>query len=397
MAYFARKGVEPLQYPGFCAKYAKDRKARKDAWPQRHRRKAAWQRLRNSVKIIAINIKGVSNLFRRILCALLTIVCLSIFGLTQTDYQKEYWNKTSLEERLGTDDGAALAILFGANMRGNLDLCDCNYPRGGLSRRVGYVEAFKKRFKDTPVIQVEGGFFFYGSEGYPYVELQNEQVALAYSRWPADVINLARDDMTRARKLFVREGMKERVQALPMIKNVISANCVFGPESAPPPAYVIKEVGGPRIFAGKKKLKIGFIGVAAPHNPGDGLRDATVRNMFEATTKAVLKARKECDILVVIAHCELEPALQLAEENLDVDVIIASDSGGIYNPRRVGNTMVVSAAPGNIQEGDLRLYLDGEGHVTYKFRSNDLDQMIPADPAAEAFAKAAHADRERLR
>lgn len=106
-------------------------------------------------------------MFIRILCTVLAIVCLSICGLTQTDEQKANWNKTSLDERLGTDDGAALAILFGANMRGNLELCDCNYPRGGLSRRVGYVEAFKKKFKDTPVIQVEGGFFFYGSEGYP--------------------------------------------------------------------------------------------------------------------------------------------------------------------------------------------------------------------------------------
>jgi 2',3'-cyclic-nucleotide 2'-phosphodiesterase (5'-nucleotidase family) len=203
--------------------------------------------------------------------------------------------------------------------------------------------------------------------------------------------------MVHARKLFARDGLSERTQALPMIKSVISANCVFGPESTPPPAYVIKEVGGPRIFGGKKKLKIGFVGVAGPHAPGDGLRDATVRNMFEATTKAVLKARKECDVLVVIAHCELEPALRLAAENLDVDVVIAADSGGIYNARRVGNTMVVGAAPGNIHEGDLRLYLDKEGHVTYTFRSNDLDSMIPADAAAEAFVQAAHADRERLR
>jgi len=57
----------------------------------------------------------------------------------------------------------------------------------------------------------------------------------------------------------------------------------------------------------------------------------------------------------------------------------------------------VSAAPGNIREGDLRLYLDKEGHVTYTFRSNDLDSNVPADPAAEAFVQAARADRDRLR
>src|SRR6266404_7585581 len=114
---------------------------------------------------------------RRVLCTVLAVACLSVCGATQTEAPKQGENTLSLDERLGTDDGAALAILFGANMRGNLDLCDCNYPRGGLARRVGYVEAFKKKFKETPVIQVEGGFFLYGGS-----DLQSEQIAIAYSR-----------------------------------------------------------------------------------------------------------------------------------------------------------------------------------------------------------------------
>ena len=93
---------------------------------------------------------------RRVLCIVLTVAWLSVCGATQTEPPKPGENTLSLDERLGTDDGAALAILFGANMRGNLDLCDCNYPRGGLARRVGYVEAFKKKFKETPVVQFDG-------------------------------------------------------------------------------------------------------------------------------------------------------------------------------------------------------------------------------------------------
>ena len=144
------------------------------------------------------------------------------------------------------------------------------------------------------MIQVEGGFFLYGGS-----DLQSEQIAIAYSRWPVDVINLGRDDLSYAKILLAQEGLNDRIKRLPMIKNLISANAVFGPNFAPPPAYVIKEVAGPRIYDGKKKLKIGFVGVAAPTNPGDGMRDATVSNMFEATTRAVLKARKECDLLVI--------------------------------------------------------------------------------------------------
>lgn len=337
---------------------------------------------------------------RRVFCTVLAISCLSVCGATQTQPQIELpkagENTLSLDERLGTDDGAALAILFGAGMRGNLDLCDCNYPRGGLARRVGYVEAFKRKFKDTPVVQVEGGSFSFGSGGYPAADLRNEQLVRAFSRFPPDVINLGRDDLPYAQKLLARDGLSERIQRLPMIKNLISANGVFRPEAAPPAPYMIKEVGGPRIYGGKKKLKIGFVGVAAPTNPGGGIIDATVTNMFETTTRAVLKARKECDVLVIVAHCDLASALRLASENLEADVVIAADSGGIYNPRRVGNTMVVCAAPGNIQESDLRLYFDKDGQISYKFRATDLDVLVPVDPAAAAFAEAARAERNGL-
>ena len=119
-------------------------------------------------------------------------------------------------------------------------------------------------------------------------------------------------------------------------------------------------------------------------------------NMFETTTRAVLKARKECDVLVIVAHCDLASALRLASENLEADVVIAADSGGIYNPRRVGNTLVVSAAPGNVQEGDLRLYFEKDGQISYKFRSTDLDVLVPVDPAAAAFAEAARAERNSI-
>ena len=205
---------------------------------------------------------------RRVFGTILLIACASVYGATQTEAPKPGENTLSLDERLGNDDGAALAILFGAGMRGNLDLCDCNYPRGGLGRRVGYVEAFKKKFKATPVVQVEGGFFFFGSGGYPMADLRNEQAARAYSRFLPDVINLGRDDLPYAQKLLAREGLSDRVKTLPMIGNLISANGVFRAETVPPAQYVIKEVGGPRIYDGKKKLKIGFIGVAGPTNPG---------------------------------------------------------------------------------------------------------------------------------
>lgn len=296
--------------------------------------------------------------------------------------------KETFDQRLGPDDGAAVAILFIANMRGNLSLCDCSNPRGGLARRVGYVEGFRKKFPETPVIQVDAGQIWYNPSNDRLVMLQNQQVAEAFSRWPLDVVNLGRYDAIYAKGLFALDGFVERTAKLGMINNIISANAVFGAEVAPPPPYVIKEMSGPRI-KGKRAIKIGFVGLAAPLKPQQGMRDATVRNMFETARQIVPRARKECDILVVVAHCELDPAIRLASENPEADIVIAGDAEGLFKPRLVDKTLVVSAAPGNMQQGDLRVYIEKDGKFRFRSLSTDLDDVVPSNPAAVEFTNKA--------
>lgn len=336
-------------------------------------------------------------MLRKLICALAAIVSLSAGAFTQPQAPQPEQRPATFDERLGDDDGAALAILFGANSRGNLELCDCTHPRGGLARRVGYVEGFKKKFKQTPVIEVEAGNFTYDSTGYmPAVILQNEQVARAYSRWPVDVINLGRYDLIFARKLLAREGLAERTTALPMIKNLISANGVFDSSVAAPRPYIIKEVTGPRIKGKRNKIRVGFVGLAEPKRMAEGV-DLSVKDMFEAARRSVPEARKQSDVLVIVAHSGLAAALKLAAENPEADVVIAGDAEGLYKPRQVGNTLVVSAAPGNTQEGDLRFYIGADGRISFKFRSPELDAAVPSDPAANAFVEAARSERARAR
>ncbi|HXG64500.1 MAG TPA: hypothetical protein VNO70_05295 [Blastocatellia bacterium] len=333
-------------------------------------------------------------MLKKTLGALLTVACLFLPAMAQQNGAAE--QPQSFDERLGPDDGAVLAILFGANMRGNLDLCDCNHPRGGLARRIGYLEGFKKKFKSTPVIHVEAGFFWYNSTGYPKaVMLQNEQVARAYSRWPFDVINLSRYDLIYAQKLLASDGFGERVVALPMMEKLVSANGVFGPDVVAPAPYLIKEVTAPRL-KGRRKIRVGFIGLAEPLRTSGGLMDGTVKDMFKAAREVVPQARKKSDILVILSHSEMDAAMRLAQENPEVDVIVVGNAEGLFKPRQVGNTYIVSAAPGNTQEGDLRVYVDAAGKFSYKFRSTNLDATVPTDPAADQYTKAALQELRKL-
>jgi len=53
---------------------------------------------------------------------MLTLLCaLTVFGPIGAAQEPA---KDAFDQRLGADDGAALAILFGANMRGVLETCD---------------------------------------------------------------------------------------------------------------------------------------------------------------------------------------------------------------------------------------------------------------------------------
>ncbi|MBI3653912.1 MAG: hypothetical protein HY231_23015 [Acidobacteria bacterium] len=338
------------------------------------------------------------KLFKKIMLVALLIHLLTIGAWPQTTAPTKPLPPATFAERLGADEGAVLAILFGANMRGNLDLCDCNQPRGGLARRVGYVEAFKKHFPETPVVQVEVGQFWYNSDTIsPALLAQNDYVSRAYSRWPMDVINLSRYDLLYAQRLLQKDGLDERRKTLPMMKNLISANGKFADDTVAPPPFLIKEVQVPRLKGAKKSIKLGFLGLAEPLRPSGGLMDNTVKNMYATARALVPQLRQQCDVLIILAHAELEGAMQLAQENPAADVVIAGNAEGFYNPREVGKTLVICAAPGNTREGDLRLLVSPEGQFRFKFLSTDLDALVPTDRAALAFAEEARDALFKLR
>jgi len=63
-------------------------------------------------------------LFRKTTCALLMILSLFASVMTQTPSQPAAGQAATFDERLGDDDGAALALLISANERGSLEVCD---------------------------------------------------------------------------------------------------------------------------------------------------------------------------------------------------------------------------------------------------------------------------------
>ncbi|HMG35955.1 MAG TPA: hypothetical protein VKM94_18615 [Blastocatellia bacterium] len=216
----------------------------------------------------------------------------------------------------------------------------------------------------------------------------------AYSRWPLDVVNLGRFDLNFAQRLFVREGLSERKTEWPVLRNMIAANGVFESGVEPPPPFIVKEVTGRRITTNGGKLRIAFIGLAAPIRVAEGI-DGAVTDVFAAARKVVPQARKQADLVVIVAHCEWAAANRLAQENPEADIVMSGNAEGFFDPAKVGNALVVPVAPGNLRMGELRIYLDKQGKASFKFRATDLDQVVPSDPAAVEFVDSARRERAR--
>src|SRR5262245_46781670 len=67
----------------------------------------------------------------------------------------------TLDDRMDKDDGYGIVLFYSMGIRGNLEVCGCPiHPLGGVARRMGYINAFRKRSPDVAILQVDAGYIF---------------------------------------------------------------------------------------------------------------------------------------------------------------------------------------------------------------------------------------------
>src|SRR6266508_4815979 len=111
----------------------------------------------------------------------------------------------TLEDRLDKDDGYGIVLFYSMGIRGNLEVCGCPiHPLGGVARRTGYINAFKKRSPDAAILQVDAGYIFSddlnaASDGLREdARLMNDWIVRANDAMNMDVINLGFRDLRYA-------------------------------------------------------------------------------------------------------------------------------------------------------------------------------------------------------
>lgn len=304
----------------------------------------------------------------------------------------------TLNDRLGKDDGYGIVLFYSSTVHGNLEVCGCPiHPLGGVARRVGYIDAFRRRSPEAAVLQVDAGYIFSaernadGSDLKEDALLMNDWIVRANEVMNLDVVNLAWLDLAYAGHL-----LRPNAPLKPEKTALISANikAVDGSRISPAP-YVIRIVTGKRL---PRPVRIAFIGVSdrvpedrAGEIAGSGF---IIEDPLAAVKAALAEVHDKADVTVVTGFLSLPMVNRLARQNDDLDIIInAEERGLVPDPRQINNALVVFAARETKHLGELRLYVDREGMVDrFTVRYVELDEIIPDDPQMARMTRQARSE-----
>ncbi|MFN0119683.1 MAG: multiheme c-type cytochrome [Blastocatellia bacterium] len=287
----------------------------------------------------------------------------------------------TLSDRLGKDDGYGAMLFLSADIGGNLEVCGCPiHPLGSVPRRMGYINAQRRRSDGAGVIMVDAGHGFSDELNQDKTALRedaalmNDWILRANESVALDVVNLSHRDLGYM-------GAKGLPGAGPT--SYLSAN-IKGMKAGNPAPWVIKTITGKRL---PRPVTIAFIGVSqtAPDEQKPALDAAglSIGDPVEAVRQALAEVRDKADLIAVAGYFRFPFANRLAMQVPGLDLILGADGSGLVpDPKQVGDALVMFAANQTKHLAELRMYTDAQGVVQrFTTRYVELDEAIPDDPA----------------
>jgi hypothetical protein len=274
---------------------------------------------------------------------------------------------------------------------------------GGLARRVSYIKAFKHRSNlEVPSLFVDAGNLFtdekFSAGQLPSdVMTKNRWVVKSYADFRHDAANLSYNDLPFAAQILKKDGYEKRVEELPFIKRLVSANLKPIDDSLNVPApYVIREITLKRGKPGQV-VRVGIVGFTeakptGPTQPETVVAGFQITDPFEAARRVLPELKSKTDFIVALAYMPQDMAQRLATENPEIDTIIGARR--VHNQEEVQHFNRATIAYAFMETkyvGEMRVYVDSEGAVTKQVnRFAGLDAFVPDDPAAREIVTSAH-------
>ena len=233
----------------------------------------------------------------------------------------------------------------------------------------------------------------------PDIVTKNDWVMKAYGQFPVDVVNVSSHDLRYFTDLLAKKEFTRRVETQPLLGRLVGANTASESSGiiAPHP-FIIREL--PSRQAGAKPVRVAFIGLTETTPvPPTGFKFS---DPAEAARRTVPEARKNADLVVVLAKVNSPEAARIAREAPGIDVMIAGNAESLTEsftpPVYAGQTLIVFTPFETRMLGELRFYRSAQGKFSTRQRFIALDELlVPEDPAAKLLVDAASSAESEAR
>ncbi len=247
----------------------------------------------------------------------------------------------------------SLDLFFTTSVGGSLEPCGCtSRPLGGLARLATVVARAGSRS-----MLVDAGDLLLPPDGLDGpARAQHERkarvLARAYRMLGAAALNVGPRDVALGLGLLKQ---LQREGAVPLVSSNVRPVGDGGPSIA---QSFVREHDG---------IRVGFTGVATPEAFA-GVAGLAALELLPALRAEVSTLRaRGVELVVVLAHVDVETAEALARELTGVDVLVRAPGTPIERapapPRRVGDVVVLEAGSQGQHVGHLRVTLGGGARV----------------------------------
>jgi len=237
-----------------------------------------------------------------------------------------------------------LAVLSTSDAVGKLTPCGCHTPKGGFARIASVADSSRVKYGD--VLLVDAGDFA-PEAANPIEEARIDFQFRIMEQVGYDAIGVGE------RELNFGYAKLEALAASSKIP-VLSANLIDRKTGQPAfKPYAIVKKGG---------LRVGVFSVMAPKVdlPAGARSELTVEDPLVAARRTVAELRRQCDVVVALAHVGRVEGEDLAAQVPGMDVVIlAHHPGFVAQGRRVGKAVTVASGEQIQNLGVTKVKLDG--------------------------------------
>jgi 2',3'-cyclic-nucleotide 2'-phosphodiesterase (5'-nucleotidase family) len=258
-----------------------------------------------------------------------------------------------------------VTLFFNGYVRGNFQPCGCkSNPSGGLARRFGYIDSYRKKSSDE-IINVELGAYL--TRGGKNARRINRFMLEALNDLPVHIFHLNAWDLPN------RELIEERAKK----SRIISSNLTLPADKGRPFRPIdIRKIE----LSDEASVRIGFIGLSNPRSLNSNA-GYSARNPLKAAESVLGKHGEKADYWVVLTDLSAAAARELAEEHPEIcSILIMSKRYRLAEPIQVKNAVLLQSIERGRYLGQLRLIFDQKAKlISYEPKFINLNEGITDD------------------